>query len=338
MLVQVLRPLSGPLKAPALLRDVAVERGLITLGNFLSESKGTGAPKQGRGKFKLDDLARNQYFLWSLERVGVTLGLETIGGHDWYSWGSQFLMDTQAADGSWPTGKYSGAQAELNTSMALLFLCRANLASDLTKKLKGRIADPGAARLRAGEDLSGILGGPPKSTESAPMPRAVSPPVATASPNDYQAEVRRLSASFLEASSADRPAVLAKLRDSKGAAHTDALARAIPSLTGVTFDQAREALSHRLTRMTAATLVEMLSDPDREIRRAAALAIGMKEERQLVPDLIGKLLDREDMVARAARTSLKALTKQDFGPETDASAVEREQSAARWREWWKQNQ
>jgi hypothetical protein len=46
------------------------------------------------------------------------------------------LLDSQADDGSWLTGGYHGATRLTDTCLALLFLKRANLASDLAKKIE----------------------------------------------------------------------------------------------------------------------------------------------------------------------------------------------------------
>lgn len=78
-------------------------------------------------------LANDYYFLWSLERVGVIYGAETIGGVDWYEWGAGHLLAAQRPDGSWQ-GSYSPT---IDTSFAILFLTRANMAGDLTAKLQG---------------------------------------------------------------------------------------------------------------------------------------------------------------------------------------------------------
>src|SRR5262249_40686681 len=100
---------------------------------------------------------------------------------------------------------------------------------------------------------------------------------------------------------------------------------------------ARDALADRLTRMTANTLREKLRDEDVEVRRAAALACAMKDDRAQVPALIELLEDREPLVVRAARAALKSLTEQDFGPEADATRAERTKAVAAWKAWWAKN-
>ncbi len=63
----------------------------------------------------------------------------------------------------------------------------------------------------------------------------------------------------------------------------------------------------------------------------------MKEDKRLIPDLIGLLEDRESRVERAAYASLKALTDEDFGPTANADEERRASSIARWRDWWAKN-
>lgn len=80
-----------------------------------------------------EELGTDYYFLWSLERVGVIYGARTIGGVDWYTWGAEHLIEDQRPDGSWQ----AAYPATIDTSFALLFLTRANMANDLTARLQG---------------------------------------------------------------------------------------------------------------------------------------------------------------------------------------------------------
>jgi HEAT repeat protein len=128
-----------------------------------------------------------------------------------------------------------------------------------------------------------------------------------------------------------------KLRTSQGAAYTDALASAIPNLTGPARNKARDALAERLARMSAATLRDKLREKNSETRRAAALACAMKKEKDLIPRLIDLLQDSEPRVMRAAHVALKQLTDQDFGPGPNASRQDQAQAAALWKTWWEKN-
>ena len=82
------------------------------------------------------------YYLWSLERVCVALGLRQIDGFDWYSAGARVLLGSQRDDGSWPDQRWGSLP---NTCLALLFLRKANLAFELDRVLKL----PGARRPEA---------------------------------------------------------------------------------------------------------------------------------------------------------------------------------------------
>ncbi len=343
--------------------DAAIKAGLKCLGNYITIAK--GQPPEGRvnrakrGKrFKPDELNSNLYFLWSLERVAVLYGLETIGNHDWYVWGADALVDTQMANGSWTTRGFIGANPEVNTAFAILFLSRANIARDLSTALKGKVKDPGVAVLRGGTDLSRILPKQdpypekpePKTTIDSPKPESKAsidspkpePKVVVEKPKpepkvtpSVAANSSALVNALLKVDDAERSALLAKYRDEKGAAYTDALAAAARKWTGESQREAREALAKRLTRMKAATLSNMLKDEDREIRRAAALACGAKAEKACIPDLIEALRDDEDAVVEAAHASLRELTGQNFGPSTTASSAEKLKAVLAWRNWFK---
>jgi len=97
---------------------------------------------------------RDYYFLWSLERVGVLFGTERIGQVEWYPWGVRRLLPAQKADGSW-TGNYD---AVISTSFALLFLCRANIAPELSQALTGRFnPEAGMKAYKPGEEAQKAL-------------------------------------------------------------------------------------------------------------------------------------------------------------------------------------
>jgi vesicle coat complex subunit len=86
--------------------------------------------------------------------------------------------------------------------------------------------------------------------------------------------------------------------------------------------------------MTARILRGYLQDPDAEIRRAAVLASAMKDLRDHIPLLIERLDDGEPLVVRAAVAALKAMTNQDFGPASGATAEEHKKAVAAWKDWW----
>lgn len=74
-----------------------------------------------------------RYFMWSIERLGVLLGLERLGDVKWFDQGATALLKAQKPDGSWPDSKESPA----DTAFAVLFLRKANLGSDISRLLEG---------------------------------------------------------------------------------------------------------------------------------------------------------------------------------------------------------
>jgi len=90
----------------------------------------------------------SRYFMWSVERMGVILGLEKFGTTDWFDRGASALVQTQgkaageaeAIEGAWQIPGTGSSLSE--TSFAILFLRKANLGSDITRLLEGEPADP----------------------------------------------------------------------------------------------------------------------------------------------------------------------------------------------------
>jgi hypothetical protein len=110
--------------------DAAIEDAFKVLGRFIGRPLGWKRRQDG------DGTAINLYFLWSLERTAVVYQRRRIAGKDWYRWGADVLVAAQQEDGSWSAGGYPGATAVTDTCFALLFLRRANFATDLTRKLQ----------------------------------------------------------------------------------------------------------------------------------------------------------------------------------------------------------
>lgn len=123
--------LAAPKPAGQPVQDARIVNGLIAL------SASIGQPVEQPGKLPMQNL----YFLWSLERVAVLYNLPTIGDKDWYRWGAQVLIRNQQSDGNWAGGRYIGSSPPIDTCLALLFLKRANLVKDLTKKLPFKAED-----------------------------------------------------------------------------------------------------------------------------------------------------------------------------------------------------
>jgi HEAT repeat protein len=142
-----------------------------------------------------------------------------------------------------------------------------------------------------------------------------------------------LAGELLRSTDQDWAAVLKKLRNGKGTVYTQALVASVNRLDGERRHEAREALAERLTRMTADTLRAMAKDEDIELRRAAFLAMAMKDDKSHISDLIAGLQDSEEVVVRAAKAGLKSLAGEDFGPAVNATAGEKKLAAAAWKEW-----
>jgi hypothetical protein len=334
-------PNAGPATNPD--KDLAIKAGLVALASTIGQ-------QVGRDREKVPLLRNNAgwtyYYLWSLERVAMAYGLEKIGSKDWYSWGAEILLANQTLDGSW-AGSYS--QGGVDTSFALLFLCRSNLAPDLTASLKGRIKKAGETALTAGgvggrklvegqlgKGMKPGIGGrqdPPEKEDHAGSKKKAG--VIQVSAEQQDREIARLSTEFVRAAGEDQENLLTKLKSSKGVVYTEALAGSIPLLNGGMKAKARDALARRLTRMSAETLKDKLKDDNLEIRRAAALACALKKAKAHIPHLIALLEDPELPVALAAHQALKDLSGEDFGPEADATRAERKEAVAQWKAWWK---
>jgi hypothetical protein len=277
------------------LRDPLVVAALRYVSDRLAEHAQQGVSGQ----------PLNYYFLWSLERVGVAYDLKIIGGRNWHLIGSQLLLLHQKPDGTWEN-MYGPA---VDTSFAVLFLKRANFARDLTAALQ-RKPPPGQSTLKAG-------GRPGESAD----------------PGGHEAE--RLRRELATSPPSRQAAILEQLRDGKGAEFTEALVGAVGDVMGAMQTKARDCLTARLARMTATTLRDRLRDDRAEMRRAAALACGMKDDKGMIPDLVAVLDDADAWVVRAAGAGLRALTGKNFGPSATADADERAKAVAAWKAWWK---
>jgi hypothetical protein len=276
------------------------------------------------------------YFLWSVERVAMVLNLETINRKDWYGWGSDILLATQKPNGLWE-GEYG--PGGVDTSFALLFLKKANFASDLSK-LTGRI-DDGHHELKGGSGGDSLPRGQnspeqPGDEGKPALPVATTPKGRTRPASLGDSAGAKMAEKLLDMPAAQQSAQIERLRDAKGGDNTEALATAIPYLTTIeSRNSAREALAQRLARMSDETIHGDLRDELPEIRRAAAIACGLKPAKQFVPDLINMLADPEPSVSRAAYAALRYISNEDFGPPPEADAATTKRSAAQWQAWWK---
>jgi hypothetical protein len=323
-------------KLPDISADKHLLKGLAALGGVIDNPKSLKPqlPPQARPSAPLPDAARRvggrtYYFLWSMERVAVALALDTIGKKDWYGWGAEILLENQESNGFW-LGEYGGCGAD--TCFALLFLKRANLARDLTAHIKGKAKDPGTRELRGGVGID--RRGRGKKMQSGIETKESKPIVKPIDVKPVNSESARLGDDLVKAKGSRQAALLEEMEKEKGVKYTEALASAIPKLEGEAHRKARQALANRLTRMKDETLQDYLQDDDAEIRRAAALAVGQKDSKTLVPNLIALLRDPETSVWRVAHASLKSLTGQDFGPDAKATRDDRDKAVLKWIDWY----
>jgi hypothetical protein len=108
----------APGARPKMESDAHIERGIRRV-EFYANTIGPGS---------------TLYFLWSVERVSVALGLKRLGAVDWYRRGANALLQAQQLDGGWRSNR--GELAD--TSFALLFLHRSNLAEGMPQLVTGR--------------------------------------------------------------------------------------------------------------------------------------------------------------------------------------------------------
>jgi hypothetical protein len=316
-------------------RSLAVRAGLTALGRLLAA---TPNPNGTPGPGILSSFVSHgdwYYMLWSVERVGVIFDLQTIGDVDWYDWGCSYILPAQAEDGSFTGGTYG---ASIDTSFAILFLCKTNLVRDM--RMQERVKDPGRAELRAGsapglyaprqaEPVNPLLRSPSAAPPAAPVGLEVALPAV-----QDTSEAARFADAMLAVKGNDEAFTdrLIENRDSQGVMRTLALARVIPQLDGALRKQTRDALTQRMTRMTAPTLAGYMRDPDPELRRAAALAAGMRSDEKLLADLIDRIHDPSESVVRAARAALTKISGKDMGPTIIEPSAQATATEA-WRRW-----
>ena len=75
------------------------------------------------------------YFLWAMERIAVLYDVRSLDKKDWYLWGAEILVCHQKPQGNWQDAGEHVEHPALSTAMALLFLKRANLTPDLSRRL-----------------------------------------------------------------------------------------------------------------------------------------------------------------------------------------------------------
>jgi hypothetical protein len=142
-----------------------------------------------------------------------------------------------------------------------------------------------------------------------------------------------LSDRLLIATGGRHAELLKQYAQTSGVEYTEAIALAIPRLEGDGRREAREALAERLSRRKEVTLLGYLEDDDAEVRRAAALALAMRDATDKVADVARLLLDPEPSVVRAAHASLRSLTGEDYGPRANATEEEKQEAVKRYQVW-----
>jgi hypothetical protein len=114
-----------------------VDKAFTFVAKTIGRKKGdpnSGSSLGYGGKLFDADAWGDLYFLWTLERVGVIYSKDRIGDKDWFDWGYPIAMQAQLPDGSW--NEMHGPL--IDTTFALLFLKRANIARDLTDIIRTR--------------------------------------------------------------------------------------------------------------------------------------------------------------------------------------------------------
>jgi hypothetical protein len=157
-------------------------------------------------------------------------------------------------------------------------------------------------------------------------------------PLDTKGQARLLRDGLVEAKPVRQKELLVLYRDRSGPAYDIALVHALPKLTGDLQKLGRKVLADRMQCLPLKELKERLRDKDPEMRRAAARASGLREEKALVPDMIDLLEDAVADVANQAQLALQQITTHDFGPRPGADRDQRLQAIAAWREWWDQQE
>jgi hypothetical protein len=324
----ILRPRAGSASGPQralsnVAHDAYIVGGFQYLHQYLTSAFAAGDSWKG----DTPEIRDNAYYaLWSLERVAVAYNLRTIGELDWYAGGARFLLAKQHDDGGW-----QGAWDLADTCFALLFLRRANLVPEVTRLLKGQAPDAVPA-LSHSLTASGLR--PPSLEETIGRAPAAPAPLSDEEKRRHQDALEGLLGKLQAATGPEQTVLLERWRDGEDARYTPALARAIPTLRGAAERQARAALADRCTRLTAHERDACLRSDDPEIRRAAALACAVRDDRRPVGRLIELLQDKEAFVAAAAHAALCSLTGQDFGPDSEASQADRDRAAKEWKQWW----
>lgn len=105
--------------------DAGVKKALAWLDKHLDLTRNAGIDESAVLGFS----PWQYYHLYSLERAGRVLGLDTLGKRAWYPEGARWLLGAQQGDGSWADAPLGGSRPRYltpaDTCFAILFLTRA---------------------------------------------------------------------------------------------------------------------------------------------------------------------------------------------------------------------
>jgi HEAT repeat protein len=129
-------------------------------------------------------------------------------------------------------------------------------------------------------------------------------------------------------------AILTEAQKRQGAKAVDVLIKGITNPDPAIAKLSRELLVKNLQHQSTDVLKSMLKHDRRDVRIAAAGAIGAKKL-PFGAELIALLQDGDAEVCQAARAALVQISGgADYGPAADASVTQRQSALERWREWW----
>ncbi|MFA5794501.1 MAG: prenyltransferase/squalene oxidase repeat-containing protein [Candidatus Brocadiia bacterium] len=104
--------------------DPIIKKAMDWLSSGLNFSENTGC-----GKFVLflDKTTWLYYYIYGVERVGAIMDTDKLGEKDWYKMGIEYLLASQARDGSWNSSidDRFGCTSMADTCFALMFLRKA---------------------------------------------------------------------------------------------------------------------------------------------------------------------------------------------------------------------
>jgi hypothetical protein len=83
---------------------------------------------------------------------------------------------------------------------------------------------------------------------------------------------------------------------------------------------------------------KLLTDRDPGLRQVAAWALARTGDLDIVPELIGALVDTDPDVVETARLGMQLLSRkiEGLGPPPGATPEQRQEAARKWREWYQQ--